>query len=157
RAAGGGRRRTPRPMRLPLQSRPPRSRAASHGDESSLLSQGVADAAHGVNQPRLPAGLGFPPEVADVDLERVRRRPQVVPPDAVEDHVPRQNLTGVAEEELEQQELGASELDQAISASHVARARVEGQVAERELALATVGPAQQRTQPRQQLLEGKRL
>ena len=52
---------------------------------SSWLAQRVADAAHGLDQPRLAARLGLAPQVADVDVERVRRVPEVVAPDPLED------------------------------------------------------------------------
>ena len=54
--------------RAPRQPRPTSARRA----RSSLLAQGVADAAHRVDQARLAAGLRLPAQVADVHVERVR-------------------------------------------------------------------------------------
>ena len=121
---------------------------------------GVADAAHRVDQPRLAAGLGLAPQVADVDVERVRGEAEVVAPDALEDDRPRQHLARVEQEQLEQRELGARQLDPLLSARDLARARVELEVgeAERVAARAVVaGTTQQRPHARQQLLERERL
>ena len=122
-----------------------------------LLAERVADAAHRVDQARLAVCLGLAAQVADVDLERVRRGPEVVAPDAVEDHVARQHLARVAQEQLEQEELGPGQLDRPVAAADLARARVERQVGEREQLVAAGRAAQERAQPREQLLERERL
>jgi D-alanyl-D-alanine carboxypeptidase/D-alanyl-D-alanine-endopeptidase (penicillin-binding protein 4) len=112
-----------------------------------------------VQQPRVARGLGLAAQVADVDLERVGRRAEVVAPDAVEDHLARQHLTGVVHEQLEQQELGARQLDPPRAAVDLVGARVELEVREaQDLAvLLPPGAAQQGAQPREQLLERERL
>ena len=104
-------RRERRPPRRPR----PRRRAPA-GGEGSRLAQGVADAADRVDQPRLAARLGLLAQVADVDVERVRAVAEVVAPDAVEDHRAGQHLPRVAEEELEQRELGAGQGERLVAA-----------------------------------------
>src|SRR5919107_1706385 len=88
--------------------------------------------ANGVDQARLAAGLGLAAEVSDVDVERVRGKAEVVTPDALEDDRARQHLARVAQEELEQRELGARQLDRAPTALDVACAQVERNVGERQ-------------------------
>src|SRR5262249_30770649 len=65
----------------------------------------VPDAAHRLDQPRLAVRLGLAAEVADVDVERVRRQAEVVAPDALEDERASQDLARVPQEQLEQVEL----------------------------------------------------
>src|SRR6266700_3929842 len=55
----------------------------------------TANASHCLDQAWLAAGLGLASQVADVDVERVRREPEVVAPDPLEDQRPRQHLAGV--------------------------------------------------------------
>ena len=83
------------------------------------VAQDVADAAHGVQQPRLAAGLGLAPQVADVDLQRVGGGPEVIAPHAVEDLPAGEHLARVVQEQLEQQELRARQLDQPLAAAHL--------------------------------------
>src|SRR5690349_21661424 len=99
------------PRRSRARPRMRRRAPALHG--SSLLPQRVADAANGVDQPRLAAGLGLASQVADVDVERVRGETEVVAPDPFEDDRTRQDLTRVPQEELEQRELRSRQVDQA--------------------------------------------
>ena len=70
----------------PAGQRPPVAPATDgvHGAAHGSL-QHVADAAHRVDQPRLALGLGLAAQVADVDLEGVRGRREVVAPDLLED------------------------------------------------------------------------
>src|SRR6185312_3402697 len=103
--------------------------------------------------------LGLAPQVADVDLERVRRRAEVVAPHAVEDLAAGEDLARVVHEQLEQQELGTCELDEPLAPADLVRARVELEVVEaqyRALA-APARAAQQRAHAREQLLERERL
>src|SRR4051794_30389118 len=79
----------------------------------SVVPHHVADAAYGADQARLAARLGLAPQVADVHVEGLRARPEVVAPHALEDLRPRQHLARIAHEQLEQQELRAGQLDQA--------------------------------------------
>ena len=72
--------------------------------------QRVSDAAHRLDQPRPAVRLGLAPQVADVDVERVRCESEVVSPDALEDHRAREHLTGIPQEELEQVELPCSSI-----------------------------------------------
>jgi hypothetical protein len=112
-----------------------------------------------VQQPRLPARLRLAAQVADVDLQRVRRRAEVVAPDAIEDLLAGEHLPRVLQEQLEQEELGAGELDRPPVAGDLVRVRVELEVAEAQrapLALPARSP-QQRPQAREQLLERERL
>src|SRR6476660_1854853 len=110
--------------------RPPRREPAVRG--SSLLAQRVTDAANRVDEPRFAAGFGLAPQVADVDVERVRREAEVVAPDALEDDRTGEHLARVAQEQLEQRELRSRQLDRATVAMHVARAEVERDVCEGE-------------------------
>ena len=108
-----------------------RGRAASAvAGSSRLLAEGVADAAHGLQQARLAVLFELAAEVADVDPERVRGRAEVVAPDALVDLRARQHLARVAQEELEQVELGARQLQAAVAARGLARRRVERDVGE---------------------------
>ena len=100
--------------------------------------QHVADAAHRVQQARLVADLGLAAQVADVDAERVRAGAEVIAPDVLEDRRARQHLAGVAQEHLEQQELGAGEREQPLAAPRLVGARVQAQVLEDELAVAVL-------------------
>src|SRR4051794_24465474 len=123
------------------------------------LPQRVPDAAHGLDQPRLAAGLGLAPQVADVDLERVRRRPEVEAPHAFEDQRPRQHLPRVEQEELEQQELRPGELDLAVATADIVRRRVEREVreAENRAAVRRAAAPRERAHAREELLERERL
>src|SRR2546423_7929173 len=135
---------------------PARERARVAG--GSWLAERVADAAHGLDQTGLVAGLGLAPQVSDVDVERVRREAEVVTPHALEDDRPREDLARIHHEELEQRELGARELDRIAVAPHLTRPRVELQVGEaKNLVGAVGGPAQQRADPGDELLQGERL
>src|SRR6185437_8480598 len=75
------------------------------------IAQHVPDTAHRMQQPWLAPGLGLAPQVAHIDAQRVGGGPEVVAPYVLEDRGAREHLAGVAHEELEQQELGAGELD----------------------------------------------
>jgi hypothetical protein len=111
-----------------------------------------------VDQPRLAAELGLAPEVADVDVERVRGEPEVVAPDPIEDQRTGKDLPGVEQEQLEQRELRARELDPVAAAAHLARPGVEFQVGEAErLTRAVARAPQQRPHACEQLLECERL
>src|SRR5690606_37362673 len=120
----------------------------------------VANAADCVDQPRLTSLLGLAPQVADIDLEGVRGGRKVVPPYLLQDPLPGQHLAWVPQQQFEQRELGAGQPDLAIAAVHLAGGRVERQVGQRQgsgLVSARGRTAQQRAQPREQLLEGERL
>src|SRR4051794_27059265 len=106
-----------------------RARPSSNG-APSRLAQDVAHAAHGVQQAPLASGLGLAAQVADVDAQRVRRRAEVVAPDALEERRARQHLARMLEEELEQRELGLGELDAARAATDLVGRAIEHEVAE---------------------------
>ena len=112
-ASSAPRRRSPT-TRSRARRTPRRLRRASSACAGSRLSQRVADAAHRVDQPRFPAGLRLPPQVADVHLERIRRRPEVVVPDPLHDQLPRQHLTRIAHEQLEQRVLRPRQLERRV-------------------------------------------
>ena len=100
--------------------------------------QHVPHTAHGVDQPRLALGLGLAAQVADVDLERVGGRGEVVAPDLLEDEGPVEHPARPAQEHLQQRELGAGQLDRAVAAAHLAGGRVQGQVGERQHLVSSV-------------------
>src|SRR5712671_253869 len=87
-----------------------RSRAA---DEKSRFAQHVTRAAHGVDEPLLLFAFGLAPQIADVDVERVRRMTEVVAPDSLVDEGAREHLTRIAHEELEEVRLRRRQLDAA--------------------------------------------
>src|SRR6476646_3306864 len=116
---------------------------------TSGLAERVADAADRVDEPRRVALLRLAAEVADVDVERVRRRTEVVAPHALEDARPRQHLSRVAQEELEQREFGPRELDRPSAPAHLACSQVELEIGEAQnvTALVTVpGTPQERAE-----------
>src|SRR6184192_3462595 len=136
-------------MLRPRQVRPPPRPRAPAGSGSSCLAQRVADTANGVDQPRLAAGLRLAPQVADIDVERVRAVAEVVAPDSLEDHRSRQHLPWVQHEELEQRELRSRQLDRLAAALDLARARIELEIGELQgLARAVGRAAQERAQAR---------
>ena len=55
--------------------------------QAHARAQRVADAANGADQPGLAVGFGLAPEVPDVDVERLRRRLELVAPDPLVDRV----------------------------------------------------------------------
>jgi hypothetical protein len=123
------------------------------------FAQRVADAANRVDEAAVSSGLGLAPEVPDVHVERVRRRPEVIAPHALEDDRAREHLAWVPQEELEERELGAREVDEFPRTADLARSRIELQVTEAEdvsvvrLRLAAPDPPQERPQPSKQLGE----
>ena len=93
----------------------------------------VPDPAHRLDQPRLAALLGLAAQVADVDLERVRARAEVVPPDRLEELGAAEHEARVAHQVLEQRELGLGELDRPLASVNLAGGRVESEVRVSEL------------------------
>src|SRR4051794_12547648 len=71
------------------------------------LAKDVADAAHGVDEARLPVGLGLATQVADVDLEGVAGSREVEAPHLFEDAAPGEHPAWVGDQHLEKGELGA--------------------------------------------------
>src|SRR5882757_1255634 len=117
-------------MLPPRLRRRRQSRRASAEVEGSWFAQDVSRAAHGVNQALLVLALRLPPEIADVDVECVRRVAEVVAPDALVDERAREDLARVAHEELEQVRLGRRQLEAASVAPGLHRTEVERQIGE---------------------------
>src|SRR5205814_1629632 len=92
--------------------------------------------------------LELPPQVADVDVERIRFGAEVVAPHLVEDHVAAEHLALIREQQLEQLVLGAGELDLAAAAAAGHRVAVDDQIAEPQLAAALAGRSPRTTPPR---------
>src|SRR2546421_5989341 len=82
-------------------------------DERSRFAQYVTRAAHGMDEPLLLFALGLAPQIADIDVERVRRMAEVVAPDSLVDERAREHLTRIAHEELEEMRLRRRQLDAA--------------------------------------------
>src|SRR5215207_9433731 len=84
--------------------------------------------------------------------------PEVVAPDALEDHRAGQHLLRIEQEELQQRELSARELDRVAATADFPRCRVELEVGEAEDGIAAFrGPAKQCAQTCKELLERERL
>ena len=73
-----------------------------------------------MDEARFARLLGLATQVADVHVERLRRRLEVEAPDALVDLFAREHDAGVEEQELEQIELGLGELESAIAAPRLA-------------------------------------
>ena len=119
----------------------------------------VPDAPHRVDEARLARLLGLAAQVADVHVERLRRRLEVVAPDALVDLFAREHDAGVEEQELEQVELGLGELELTVAAPRLAARGIEREVADAQhlVVAGHARAAQQRAQARQQLVERERL
>src|SRR5262249_26422876 len=96
----------------------------------SPFAQRVSDPADRVDEAREAALLGLATEVADVHVERIGGRSEVVPPDPLEDDRARQHLARIPEEQLQERELRAREIDRPPAAAHLACARIELEVRE---------------------------
>ena len=138
-------------------SRRPQRRIAV--ERSHQVLQNVAHAAHGVQQAWLAAGLGLAAQIAHVDAQRVRARAEVIAPHVLEDDRAGEHLLGVAQEQLEQQELGAREVQRALPAPGLVGEPVQAQVleAQRLLLVDLVRSPEQRAHARHQLAQGERL
>ncbi len=85
---------------------------------------------------------------------------EVIPPHVLEDRRAGEHLARVAQEHLEQQELGAGERQRALAAPRLVREQIEAQILERERRLLFVLGArapQQRAHAREQLAQRERL
>ena len=91
----------------------------------TLRSGRVPDSPHRVDQARLARLFGLAAQVADVDVERLRRRLEVVAPDALVDLFAGEHDAGVVEEELEQVELGLGELELTVAAPRLTARGIE--------------------------------
>src|SRR5215211_2708212 len=145
------------PSRITSVSRaePPASRQRIG---SRLYAEDVACAADRMKEPGLATGFQLPPQVGHEHLDRVRDRERVVAPDLVEQLLARDHQPLVAHQVLEQLELALGQLDRALAAMDLVRVGVEGEVADAQRGHpARRSPAQQRAQPREQLLPLERL
>lgn len=77
----------------------------------------------------------------------------------LEEDRPGEHLAGMAQEELEQQELCAGQLQPAVTAPDLVGPKIEGEIGESQALARTchLAAAQQGSQPRQELLEGEGL
>ncbi|KIM15459.1 hypothetical protein QV65_23050 [Rhodococcus erythropolis] len=94
------------------------------------LPQDVADSADGVDQPRFAVGFRLATQVADVHLERIAGRREVVPPHLFENASTGEHATRVGHEHFEEGKLGAGQADRSLSALDLTGDRVEGEVLE---------------------------
>ena len=83
-----------------------------------------------MDEPLLAVRLELTPQVADVDVERVGIRPEVVAPHRVEDRGAREDPAGVRHEQPEQLELRARQLHIALAAVTLHRVAVEHEILE---------------------------
>src|SRR5437763_1433791 len=137
----------------------PTLRRRAIGDLTSVLAQDVTHAAHRVEQAGPAAGLGLSPEVSHVHPEGVGGGAEVVAPHRLEDLRAGQHLPGMLEEQLQQQELGLGQIAGPVAALDLVGGRVQHQVGvDQDLAVGSLaGPAEQRPEPRLELLERERL
>ena len=120
--------------------------------------QHVAGAAHGVQDARLAAVLELAAQVRDEDVDGVRLGEGVVAPDLVEQRLARHDDARVAHQVLEQLELARGQVELALAAEHLARVRVEAQVADDDVgASARRAAPQQGAHAREQLVALERL
>ena len=78
-----------------------------------------------VHQAGPSACLGLAPQIADVHLQRVRRRPEVIAPHALEDLRAREDLIWVAHEQFQQQKLSACEFERPPVTARFVREQIE--------------------------------
>ena len=149
---------------LPAQAHCPWTARLRPVGATGLIGAGdVADAAHGVDQPLLPAGLGLAPEVADVHGEVLRIRSEVVVPDPLVDRRVVEDDAGVADEQLEEVELRLRQVELVVASPDAAGGGVDAQVAESQFrrphraGRLVVGAAEQGSDTCQQLAEVERL
>src|SRR4051812_21119847 len=125
---------------------------------SRLYAEDVARAADRMKEPRLATGFELPPQVRHEHLDGVRDGERVVAPDLVEQLLARDDEPLVAHQVLEQLELALGELDLAVSPAHLVRVGVQREVSDAQRGhAARRTAAQQRPQPREQLLALERL
>src|SRR5437879_6420297 len=96
------------------------------------LPKGVSNTSDGVDQPRLALGLELAAQVGDVDLEGIGAGAEIVAPHLLEDPRPGEDHPRVAQEELQQAELGARELELALAPPDLHGLQVQHHVADLE-------------------------
>ncbi len=85
--------------------------------------------------------LDLLPQLADVHVDHVRLRVEVIVPDVLEQHGARDDLAGMAHEVLEELELARLQLDGARAARDLAGEQVDAQIAHFERGLRGILPA----------------
>src|SRR6478735_456249 len=143
-------------------ARPNRPPIECESGSDGIGGKPVAGAPHRVEDRRGEAVLEFATQTADMDVDDVRARIEVIIPDLLEHHRPRDDLSGMAGEEFEQVEFARAERDVAAGAGDVAGEQVDLEIADRELGLRRLGgdavaAADQRLDPRGQFGEGEGL
>ena len=145
------------------RARPARDDVRRRARSRRRLAQRVADAAHRVDQAWLAVGLGLAPQIADVDLEGVGGRREVVAPDLLEDPVARRapgaGGAGTARAGRTRSASAGSGARRGVTSRVPGSRRRSAKVSDASAcpAVGRLGAAQQRAQPGQQLLEGERL
>src|SRR5262245_27794604 len=89
-----------------------------------------------MDESTLAAYFELSPQLPDANVERVRFRAEVEPPHAREDERARQHLARVAQEQLEQRELGQRQLEPFAAPNDFVRGGIEGEIRESQ----DVGP-----------------
>ena len=129
-----------------------------HRPASLLGGELVAGAPQRVQEPPVALAVDLAPEIADVDVDDIALGVEVQAPDVLRDHGPRQHAAGIAEEVLEQRVLARGEGDAPAAPRDLSGGGVEVEVDELERRRALGGaPAQERADPREELLEGEGL
>src|SRR6188472_18731 len=99
----------------------------ARSDTELGLAERVADEPHRLDQRRAER-VELLAQVADVRLDDIRIAAEVIMPHVVEDLALRQDAARVQHQEPEQLELGAGQLDQRVTATHLTCLLVERQV-----------------------------
>src|SRR6478736_10262707 len=133
-----------------ITAKPPASRQRMG---CRLYAEYVARAADRVEETGLATGFELSSEVGHEHLDGVRDRERVVAPDLVEQLLAADHQALVAHQVLEELELALRQVDLTVCALDLVRIGVQCQVADAQRGHpARRAPAQQRAQPREQLL-----
>jgi hypothetical protein len=120
---------------------------------ASALSKDVADAAHRVQKSRAVVHVESSAEPGDRDVDHIRHRVAVDPPDRCEEPIAVEHLILVPQEMLEDAELQRREVDRAIAAANLVSGDIHHQIgAVEDLAAAPLAPPKKRTYPREELV-----
>jgi hypothetical protein len=124
----------------------------------SLLSQPVADAAHGLDRVGAERPVDLLAQVPDVDVDDVRTALERKVPRSVEELGARQRDAGAAHEHLEESELLRAQVELTVAAPRLVRGRVETQRPDLEHGGPFRGrPAREGAEAGEQLVEGEGL
>ena len=126
------------------------------GNQGTLRLQAIAGAAHGVQERAVEALVDLLPEPADMHVDDVGLRIEMVVPDLFQEHRARDDVVRVAHEIFEQAELARQQLDRLAGARHGASEQIHLEIGDLEAGFGARA-AGQRLKPRQQLGEGKGL